>query len=182
MTILRDDDKRLAPVLKIRSQISETAAAIEAIDDAPLPIEDVESRIDAWLESEQGGGLNLSIVAGLANPSARGGPGDNDAWRYSSEHPFILNLLRDLLRFHATLFPDQTRAALVNAARRHLESREPGLPLAERPAERKRLEGELRKLEVQEEKAISKIEADHDSIVIRRPDADPAIILEEVTR
>lgn len=52
----------------------------------------------------------------------------------------------------------------------------PGPPMAERPALLAGLKAELRKLEQQEEKAICGAEGDG-IIIPRRPDADPAVIL-----
>lgn len=177
--IIRDDDKRMVPVLKIRAEISEHLDAIDRIDDAPLPVEDIEARLDAWLETEAGGGILDSIVPGMMRPDGHG-PSVNEAWSYNSEQPFQFNLMNNMLRFHASVFPDQLKHSLMAEARRRLEARTPGLPLAERPAARKRLEAELKKFEIDEEKAIEKIEAATGGIVPRRPDADPRIILGEV--
>jgi len=177
--IISGDDKALAPIRKIREKISDHLDALDQLDEAPPPIDDIERRLDTWLASDGGGGSSANIMPGLLSPDGRSFA-HNEAWTYSSEHQFAFNLMDQMLRFHASLFPEQLKTALMTEARRRLEARKPGLPLAERPAERKRLAAELRNLEIDEEKAIEKVEATTGEIVPRRPDADPAVILGEV--
>ncbi len=179
MKFISSDDKRMAKVNKARDRIREIDSELEALETAPIPLEDVEARIDAWLERHQAAeGLLYHLTTGFTDPNVRGVP-NPDAWNYGGRSDPRFNFFEQLMSIQAAIQPEAIKAGLLKLIEQRLEGREPGPPLADRPEIRSKLETEREKLEITEEKEIEKLEADG-WLVHRRPDARPEIILNEV--
>lgn len=181
MKFISTDDKRMGKVNKARERIREIDSELAALETAPIPLEDIERRIDAWLEKYQADeGALYHLTTGFVTPDGRG-ISKPDAWNFGgpSDPPF--NFLGELMRIQAAIQPEAIKAGLMKLIEQRLDGREPGPPLAERPELRSKLETEREKLELAEEAEIERLEKDG-WLVHRRPDARPEIILNEVTQ
>jgi hypothetical protein len=180
MKFIGSDDKRMAKVNKARERIQEIDSELAVLETAPIPLEDIAARIDAWLEKHQADeGMLYHLTAGFIDPDG-GGISKVAAWNFGGESDPPFNFLGELMRIQAAIQPEAIKAGLMKLIEQRLEGHEPGPPLADRPALRSKLEAEREKLELTEEKEIEKLEADG-WLVHRRPDARPEIILSEVT-
>ena len=177
MKFLPETDKRMARVRKAREQIAQITDQLTDLDTAPLPPEDIERRVDAWLAQQADGGISHNLAHEFA------GPGRNCSTRLpgfdlgGKDGPQF-NLANEVAKIMAVVMPDQFRAGLLRIVTEQMGDREPGPPLADRPKIKSDLEAEREKFERVEEGEIEKLEADG-WLVHRRPDARPEIILED---
>lgn len=180
MKFIASDDKRMAKVNKARDRIQEIDSELSVLESAPIPREDVEQRIDAWLEKTRSDkGLMFPLASGFVRPDGHGIPSVSE-WRFGGPNDPPFNFLSELLRIQALMQPGSIKAGLMYLVDQYLEAHEPGPPLADRPAQRRKLEVEREQFELLEESEIEKLERDG-WLVHRRADARPEIILGEVT-
>lgn len=157
-------------ITAVRERIAETQAQITELENAPLPVSDARESARRTVErmaakvAETGIGRSFFAADGFAEDPIRGIVGA------FGQQPDALGPLL------AWLYPDALLAALgreIDAAAAGMTS---GPPLAKRPPLRKKLEKDLYQLGVEEERLIVAAEA-AGTVVYRRPDVDPAIVL-----
>lgn len=163
-----------ADITKLRETRAALLAELEGLDGAELPPDEWRSRAHAWLDrmAEQGESLFAYGLRGARSTEyhqprvnaleiavARGG----HALASVDLGAFAALLLRDALRDRI----DRTIAA---------ESYDYGLPLAERPRRRAKLEDQIHAIEVREELLIRAAQGDGVTIQ-RRADAKPELVL-----
>lgn len=162
----KPQDKLAGELDAIRAKVTATKAALADLDRQPIAPQDVEHRVDQVVQhlAER---MDTSWL-GRALASADYQPGSTEDILAEAviggRHPGpILTLL----------FPDLLRDRLVNLIAEHADG---SIPLAQRPAERQRLEQDLFDAEVDEERLVIACEqAGLD--VLRRVDCDPSVVL-----
>ena len=173
-----NDGNAFAKVQALREQIAETAAELDALRTAPLPLDDAVARVRKWIDSAQDdSGLAYHLTGWCMSPEGGDLPRGLEGWTIGGDSPPV-DLLRETMRILALVAGDVIQASIKAQVARRLADREPGPPIAERPAIRKALEAKLFDLEVKEESEIEKLEA-QGHMVHRRDDAKAEIILAE---
>lgn len=172
----------LKEVEKLRGEIVIAREELEWLDDAPIPTEEMKARaaeqvraLAAKFEAKRhlgalsypnAGAAELAEMLRLNTRTIINGDGDARLGVINIDGlgPLLAWLMGDLLtaRMHAEI--DQLGYVA-------------GPPVAERPARRKALREELRKLEISEEKLIVAAE-EAGMFIPRRVDADPAVVLD----
>ncbi len=175
MKFLASNDKAMKPVQAIRARIEETRAELARLDHAPLPLADVEARIDDWLSRKQYLATGRMLALDFASPGAAPAAA-SPSWDFGGQAPAAFNLMDRVLTLLANLAPAELRHNLLRLVAEHCP--DPGPPLAERPALARKLQAKLLALEIDEEREIEKLE-DEGWLVHRRADARPEVILSE---
>ena len=174
------DGKAFAKVKALREQIRKTQTQIDALEIAPLPVDEAMARVRRWLQDNQtDSAITLHLTDWAMSPRGSDGPRGHEGWSVGGNTSSV-DLLREIMRVLAAIGPDLIEASVKAKIDQRLAEHEPGPPLADRPAIRQELENKLDELERKEEREIEKLEA-AGNLVHRRPDARPEIILEDMT-
>jgi hypothetical protein len=172
----------LQAVEKLRVQIERNRGEVEWLNSSRIPPGELKAEISAWVARQARGNTAMdAALASMAEPDAR-------ARVHAADHLFTVDSRAvqqgagpDVLPVAVQMGP--ALAWLLGdelAKRLHAKVDEldytPGPPLAERAARREVLVGELRRLEVEEEALICSAE-EAAVYIARRPDVDPAVVL-----
>lgn len=158
--------KLLSDLSKIRTKIATTKSQLLDLDREPIAPGDVADRVDLVIQHLAGRFDAAWVGSALSFPELDPSNRDDILAEACTGGPSPGVLL-------AWLFPDLLRERLTELVIEHADGT---VPLADRPAERQRLEQDLYSLEVQEENLVVACE-ESGLEVFRRPDADPSIIL-----
>ncbi len=157
------EDPRVA-VERLRAQIETLRERHEIVEASPVPIDEVERRIDAWIKQE------------AAQRSSAGGyflhaeNGANGLVELLTQSP------RSMISLLASIAPDGLRRVLLAEAKAALKGRPAPLSAEERASQIQAIDAEILAAERGEEAAIEAAEGLGIEIA-RRPDADPRAIL-----
>ena len=164
---VRDRDKAQKKVEQLGDKIADALSRRDAIEAAPLSAEEIKARIHEFLDREAQD-FNADLLLGMAsNPD-----------RMMNDSPFKSPTGGAFVYFtkaFAFAMGDQLKekfSAMVDE-----QVGENGMSAEERDAQLEKIDAELTKLGREEEELIAGLEALGET-VYRRPDADPAIILE----
>jgi hypothetical protein len=164
----RDRDYR-SELAKLRDRVAELHAERADVEKASVPLSEVEQRIDGYLDEQAEARAWFSLAAPrLTAPAGEGGWGPMPRLHEGDVMPMLARAMRA-----------EVRNVLVAEVRRHLDAHGPGLGERERAVRLAELTAELRQVERAEEALV--VEAEGLGLVLdRRPDADPAVVLELV--
>jgi hypothetical protein len=158
----------------LRERIAETNERLATLEDAPVPKSEYQQRVSQWIDRQAANFRPEYAVSPLRDVRPRfdevelgllpvRGSNTGESIASADAGPLVCWLMGDAIK--AKLAETIANADLPE-----------GPPSAERPALRRKLEAELRELELREEALIVDAEAAGFSIP-RRPDADAAVIL-----
>ena len=177
MKFLSADHKAFKPVAKARETIANLQSQLAELDSAALPEDEALARIKDWINrARDGGGYRLAAWA-TAPGSNDSGPSGGPGWIVGGDTPPV-DLLQEMTRVMTWVCPELIEQACLAEIRQRLETSPPGPPMAERPVIREKLQADLHKAEVAEERAIESLESEG-WLIHRRTDARPEIILAE---
>lgn len=161
---------------KIRAEIERVTAELAALETAPLPREEWRARLHTWIDAQSTEyARDIAFQIGWARDPRpaplrvvklpiQQGPSNLIAAAHTEGAGVLGWLLGDLLHERLDQLIDQA------------PDYEAGPPMAERPAQREKLEAELYRLEAREERAVRALEAPGRT-ERRRPEARPEFVL-----
>lgn len=166
-TDLRRAEKELA---KAREQIESLIAQRDSIENAPLPRAEAVERISCWVESQAAMCRLDHFGAHAASPSSE--LPKLEVTAVAPAHDSVVTISHDLGPQLCWLFGEMVVKRLADT----LPADDGAIPMAERPAMIAKLDASIAKLALAEEELVGSLEAGLETVA-RRPDVDPAIVL-----